>query len=141
MMNKEEINQVLDELNQVTPEHLNEKAKRLFNAIMSIADERDRLQERIDKAIEYIEWQKDNATYDNIWRESEANILIKILNNWNGVNLTTNTSFSIILRIVSANSTASVKEFFVMIINSSPPHRPKNSFIVLLTTEVNSFRT
>lgn len=37
------------------------------------------LQERIDKAIEYIEWQKDNPQYDNIWRKYECDSLINIL--------------------------------------------------------------
>lgn len=40
-MNNEEANQVLQELNEVRPEMLNDKAKRLFEAIMKIADERD----------------------------------------------------------------------------------------------------
>ena len=37
------------------------------------------LERRIEKAIEYIEWERDNPTYDNVWREYEANKLIEIL--------------------------------------------------------------
>ena len=61
-MNKEEIEDILEELHLVRPEILKPKAKKLFEAIMSIADERDELQQEnkkykevIDKAIEYIE--------------------------------------------------------------------------------------
>ena len=41
-MSNEEINQILEELHEVRPEKLNEKAKRLFEAIMKIADARDK---------------------------------------------------------------------------------------------------
>lgn len=40
-MNNEEANKVLEELYEVRPEKLNDKAKRLFEAMMKIADERD----------------------------------------------------------------------------------------------------
>ena len=40
-MNEEEAQKVLDELQNVRPEVLNDEAKRLFEAIMKIADERD----------------------------------------------------------------------------------------------------
>lgn len=35
--------------------------------------------ERINKAIEYIEWQKNNPQYDNIWRKYECESLVDIL--------------------------------------------------------------
>lgn len=50
-MNNEEANQVLQELNEVRPEMLNDKAKRLFEAIMLITDERDKANERVDELI------------------------------------------------------------------------------------------
>ena len=53
-MNKEEIQEVLDELNTVRPEMLNDKGKRLFEAIMSIADERDLYHSIIKEVREYI---------------------------------------------------------------------------------------
>lgn len=37
-MSNEEVEQVLEELEEVRPEKLNDKAKRLFEAIMTIAD-------------------------------------------------------------------------------------------------------
>lgn len=40
-MTNEEAQKVLDELQNVRPEVLNDEAKRLFEAIMKIADERD----------------------------------------------------------------------------------------------------
>ncbi len=47
-MTKEQVQQVLDELQGVRPEMLNGEAKRLFEAIMKIADERDKLKEELD---------------------------------------------------------------------------------------------
>ena len=44
-MNKEEIEDILEELHLVRHEILKPKAKKLFEAIMSIADERDELQQ------------------------------------------------------------------------------------------------
>jgi len=40
-MTNEEANKVLEEMHEVRPEKLNDKAKRLFEAIMTIANERD----------------------------------------------------------------------------------------------------
>ena len=54
-MSIEEANQVLEELYAVRPEMLNDKAKRLFEAIMTIADDRDKSNDLIDKAVELIE--------------------------------------------------------------------------------------
>ena len=54
-MTKEQAQQVLDELNEVRPEMLTDEAKRLFEAIMTIADERDKLikeNKKINKQIE-----------------------------------------------------------------------------------------
>ena len=41
-MSNEEANKVLEELHEIRPEKLNDKAKRLFEAIMKIADSRDK---------------------------------------------------------------------------------------------------
>lgn len=48
----EEINEVLNELKEVKPEKLTGEAKRLFEAIMKIADERDELEYKYNRAIE-----------------------------------------------------------------------------------------
>lgn len=47
-MDIEEANKVLEELYSVRPEKLNKEGKRLFEAIMFIADERDRFKKTID---------------------------------------------------------------------------------------------
>ena len=47
-MTEEEAQKVLDELNTVRIEVLNYEAKRLFEAIMKTADERDKLKEELD---------------------------------------------------------------------------------------------
>ena len=41
-MDLQEVEKVLEELHEVRPEKLNDKAKRLFEAIMKIADQRDK---------------------------------------------------------------------------------------------------
>ena len=48
------IEEVLEELKTVRPEMLNPEAKRLFDAIMKIADERDIALYKQKKVIEYI---------------------------------------------------------------------------------------
>ena len=47
-----EVQKVLEELKEVRPEKLTGEAKRLFEAIMKIADERDELEYKYNKAIE-----------------------------------------------------------------------------------------
>lgn len=47
-MTEKELQKVLDELNTVKIEVLNDEAKKLFEAIMKIADERDKLREELD---------------------------------------------------------------------------------------------
>lgn len=54
-MTNEEAQQVLDELNEIKPEQLEGNAKRLFEAIMKIADERDNLKEEVEKKSKQIE--------------------------------------------------------------------------------------
>lgn len=53
-MSIEEANKVLEELYAVRPEMLNDKAQRLFEAIMTIADDRDRGNDLIDKLIQEV---------------------------------------------------------------------------------------
>lgn len=47
-MTNKQAQKVLDDLQEVRPEKLNNEAKRLFEAIMKIADERDKLKEELD---------------------------------------------------------------------------------------------
>lgn len=50
-MTKEQAQQVLDELNEIKPEQLEGNSKRLFEAIMQIADERDEACKDIKKKV------------------------------------------------------------------------------------------
>ena len=49
-MTNEEANKVLEELHEVRPEKLNDRAKRLFEAIMKIADGRDKAESDLYEA-------------------------------------------------------------------------------------------
>ena len=49
-MSNEEANQILKELYEVRPEKLNDKAKRLFEAIMTIANSRDKAESDLYEA-------------------------------------------------------------------------------------------
>lgn len=77
-MSIEEANQVLEELYAVRPEMLNDKAKRLFEAIMTIADDRDKSNDLIDKAVELIENSYDFSDED-FEAEIFQNKLLEIL--------------------------------------------------------------
>lgn len=50
-MSNEEAQKVLDEMQDVRPEKLNGEAKRLFEAIMKIAEERDKYKEELETSI------------------------------------------------------------------------------------------
>lgn len=50
-MTNEQAQKVLDELQRVRPEKLNGEAKKLFEAIMKIADERDELKKELKKKV------------------------------------------------------------------------------------------
>ena len=64
-MNKEEIQDILEELHLVRPEILQPKAKKLFEAIMSIADERDEFKHIIDELEKWLEYQDEHTIQQN----------------------------------------------------------------------------
>ena len=70
-MNKEEMQEILEELHLVRPEILQPKAKKLFGAIMSIADERDISQNNWN---ELKKWLEEN------WKQSQDIWFVKIIN-------------------------------------------------------------
>lgn len=70
-MTEKEIQDILDELNDVRPEVLNDKAKRLFEAIMQIVNERDELR-RKNKELE-----ADNYEANNIIKDLLDNIPVQ----------------------------------------------------------------
>lgn len=53
-MTIKEVEKVLEELHEVRPEKLNEQTRRLFDAIMFIADERDYYKNIVKKAYNYV---------------------------------------------------------------------------------------
>lgn len=70
-MDKEEINDILEELHLVRPEMLQPKAKKLFTAIMIIADERDKYKKAIDKINHILNNQFDYYEYVGIINDIE----------------------------------------------------------------------
>lgn len=58
-MTNEQAQKVLDELQGVRPEVLTGEAKRLFEAIMKIADERDNLKEELEQKDKIIDLMAD----------------------------------------------------------------------------------
>lgn len=86
----EEVQKVLDELKEVRPEKLTGEAKRLFEAIMKIADERDELlkerqadKEKIKELEEEIDDWKFTKNYveDNYIHKNEIKRKIEELTN------------------------------------------------------------
>ena len=69
-MNNKEVEKVLEELEGVRPEKLNKKAKRLFEAIMTIADGRDKAEadlyeanNRINDLLDTIKLKEEQIEY------------------------------------------------------------------------------
>lgn len=77
-MSNEETQKILDELQGVRPEMLNRKAKRLFEAIMKIADERDKIKQEYDRDTHILQNQLDLANAKNI----EKNKIIDLMANY-----------------------------------------------------------
>ena len=77
-MTEEEAQKILDELSLVRPKMLNDEGKRLFEAIMKIADNRDELQKTvedkgkiIDSMAEYIDYITDEFGDERFCNEFE----------------------------------------------------------------------
>ena len=78
-MTEEEAQKVLDELNTVRIEVLNDKAKRLFEAIMKIADERDKIKQEYDKDTHILQNQLDLANAKNIEKDKIIDLMAEQL--------------------------------------------------------------
>lgn len=76
-MTEKEVQKVLDELNTVRIEVLNDKAKRLFEAIMEIADERDELKKELEMLKDIKEIAESKVTELNPIRISKNKSVIK----------------------------------------------------------------
>lgn len=68
-MTGEEAQKILDELNTVRIEVLNDEEKRLFEAIMKIADERDKIKQEYDRDTHILQNQLDLADVKNIEKD------------------------------------------------------------------------
>lgn len=74
-MTEEEAQKVLDELNTVRIEVLNDEAKRLFEAIMKIADERDKIKQEYDRDTHILQKQLDLANAKNIEKDKIIDLM------------------------------------------------------------------
>lgn len=63
-MSNEEAQKILDSMHSVNPENLQGEAKKLFEAVMKIADERDSLRKIVERQNLEIMAQKDAHTFD-----------------------------------------------------------------------------
>lgn len=63
-MSNEEAQKILDSMHNVNPENLQGEAKRLYEAVMKIADERDELRETVERQNLEIMAQKDAHDFD-----------------------------------------------------------------------------
>ena len=78
-MTEEEAQKVLDELNTVRIEVLNDEAKRLFEAIMKIADERDKIKQEYDRDTHILQDQLDLANAKNIDKDKIIDLMAEQL--------------------------------------------------------------
>lgn len=78
-MTNEQAQKVLDELQGVRPEVLTGEAKRLFEAIMLIADERDNLKEEYDRDTHILQNQLDLADAKNIEKDKIIDLMLEQL--------------------------------------------------------------
>nr|DAQ70798.1 MAG TPA: hypothetical protein [Caudoviricetes sp.] len=86
-MTADEIKDILEELHLVKPEVLAPKARKLFEAIMIIADEKDKYKKIIEKANKTIDeminvgYSSGVSYYCRTGKESEFGIRAKIIQN------------------------------------------------------------
>lgn len=78
-MTNEEAQKVLDELQGIRPEVLTSEAKRLFEAIMKIADERDKIKQKYDRDTHILQNQLDLANAKNIEKDKIIDLMAEQL--------------------------------------------------------------
>ena len=74
-MTEEEAQKVLDELNTVRIEALTDEAKKLFEAIMKIADDRDKIEQEYDRDTHILQNQLDLANAKNIEKDKIIDLM------------------------------------------------------------------
>lgn len=67
------------ELNQEDVQNIINCYEKDIEYINQLQQQNKELHNKIDKAIKYIEWQRVNPQYDNVWRNFECDKLIEIL--------------------------------------------------------------
>ena len=70
-MTNEQAQRVLNEMQEVRPEQLKDEAKRLFEAIMKIADERDKIKQEYDRDIHILQNRLDLVNAENIKKDKQ----------------------------------------------------------------------
>lgn len=70
-MKSEDVEKVLEVMHQVKPDELSKDAKKLYNVIMQIADERDKYAEMNQSLITFIQNQKLIKVYDK-WKRGKS---------------------------------------------------------------------
>ena len=75
---KEKLKSIVD-FYKLNDENNYEYSDRVLISMKLVLEEIERLNNIIDKAIEYIDWQRRNPQYDNVWRNAECEDLIEIL--------------------------------------------------------------
>lgn len=78
-MTEEEAQKVLDELNTVRIEVLNDESKRLFEAIMKIEDERDKIKQEYDRDTHILQNQLDLANAKKIEKDKIIDLMAKYI--------------------------------------------------------------
>ena len=71
-MTNEQAQRVLNEMQEVRPEQLKDEAKRLFEAIMKIADERDKIKQEYDRDIHILQNRLDLVNAENIKKDKQT---------------------------------------------------------------------
>ena len=74
-MTEEQAQKVLDEWQGVRPDCLEGEAKKLFEAIMKIADERDKIEQEYDRDTHILQNQLDLANAKNIERDKIIDLM------------------------------------------------------------------
>ena len=74
-MTKEQAQQVLDEMQGLRPEQLKGESKKLFEAIMKIADERDKIEQEYDRDTHILQNQLDLANAKNIEKDKIIDLM------------------------------------------------------------------
>ena len=81
-MTGEEAQKVLDELNTVRIEVLNDEAKRLFEATITIADERDKIKQEYDRDTHILQNQLDLTNAKNIEKDKIIDLMAETISNY-----------------------------------------------------------